>query len=113
MPALQFGDLVVLPNLGEPVSPASDLVFAFEAFAEPGAGPTESSVVVMQDGHPASAPVTLQLSPAKDSGRIAYVGHIPIGMLAPGAYDLVLTLRQGTMTLTRITTFTVQGAAGQ
>ena len=25
MPALQFGDLVVLPNLGEPVSPASDL----------------------------------------------------------------------------------------
>jgi hypothetical protein len=113
MPALQFGDLVVLPNLGEPVSPASDLVFAFEAFAEPGAGPTESSVVVMQDGHPASAPVTLQLSPAKDSGRIAYVGHIPIGMLAPGAYDLVLALRQGTMTLTRITTFTVQGAAGQ
>jgi hypothetical protein len=34
MPALQFGDLVVLPNLGEPLSPASDLVFAFEAFAE-------------------------------------------------------------------------------
>jgi hypothetical protein len=83
MPALQFGDLVVLPNLGEPVSPASDLVFAFEAFAEPGAGATESSVVVMQDGHPASTPVTLQLSPARDSGRIAYVGHIPIGMLAP------------------------------
>jgi hypothetical protein len=34
MPALRFGDLVVLPNLGEPVSPASDLVFAFEAVAE-------------------------------------------------------------------------------
>ena len=113
MPALQFGDLVVLPNLGEPLSPASDLVFAFEAFAETGAGPTEGSVTVMQDGHPASAPVTLQLSPAKDSGRITYVGHIPIGMLAPATYDLVLTLRQGTMTVTRTTTFTVQGAVGQ
>ena len=113
MPALQFGDLVVLPNLGEPLSPASDLVFAFEAFAEPGAGPTEGSVTVMQDGHPASAPVTLQLSPAKDSGRISYVGHIPIGMLAPATYDLVLTLRQATMTVTRTTTFTVQSAVGQ
>jgi hypothetical protein len=113
MPALQFGDLVVLPNLGEPLSPASDLVFAIEAFAEPGAGPTEGSVAVMQDGHQASAPVTLQLSPAKESGRITYVGHIPIGMLAPATYDLVLTLRQGTTMLTRTTTFTVQGAVGQ
>jgi len=33
-------------------------------------------------------------------------------MLAPGTYDLVLTLRQGTRMLTRTTTFTVQGAAG-
>jgi hypothetical protein len=113
MPALQFGDLLVLPNLGEPLTPASDLVFAFEAFAEAGAGATEGSVTVMQDGHPASASVTLQLSPAKDSGRITYVGHIPIGMLAPATYDLVLTLRQGTMTLTRTTPFTVQGAVGQ
>jgi hypothetical protein len=113
MPALQFGDLVVLPNLGEPLSPASDLVFAFEAFAQPGASPTEGSVAVMQDGHPASAPVTLQLSPAKDSGRIAYVGHLPIGMLAPATYDLVLTLRQNAATLTRTATFTVEAAARQ
>ena len=113
MPALQFGDLVVLPNLGEPVSPASDLVFAFEAFAEPGAGETEGSVAVMQEARPASAPVTLKLFPSKESGRIGYVGHIPIGMLAPGTYDLVLTLRQATRMLTRTTTFTVQGAAGQ
>jgi VWFA-related protein len=113
MPALQFGDLVVLPNLGEPLSPASDLVFAFEAFAEAGAGATSGGVTVMQDGHPASASVTLQLLPAKDSGRITYVGHIPIGMLAPATYDLLLTLRQGTMTLTRTTPFTVQSAVGQ
>jgi VWFA-related protein len=113
MPALQFGDLVVLPNLGEPVSSASDLVFAFEAFAKPGAAQTEGSVALMQDARPASAAVTLQLSPARDSGRIAYLGHIPIGMLASGTYDLMLTLRQGTMTLTRTTTFMVQGAAGQ
>jgi VWFA-related protein len=113
MPALQFGDLVVLPNLGEPLSPDSDLVFAFEAFAEAGAGATSGGVTVMQDGHPASASVTLQLLPAKDSGRITYVGHIPIGMLAPATYDLLLTLRQGTMTLTRTTPFTVQSAVGQ
>jgi hypothetical protein len=35
MPALQFGDWLLLPNLGEPLLPTSDLVFGFEAYADP------------------------------------------------------------------------------
>ena len=67
---------------------------------------TEGTVAVVQDGQ--SAAVTpLQLSSRAETGRIAYVGHLPIGTLTPGSYSLVLTLRQGAATLTRTAPFTV------
>ena len=106
MPALQFGDWLLLPNLGEPLSPTSDLVFGFEAFADPRGAQTDGTVEIMQDGQSAAL-VPLQLSPRAETGRIAYVGHVPIGTLAPGSYSLRLTLRQGEATLTRTAPFTV------
>ena len=110
MPALQFGDWVLLPNLGEPLLPTSDLVFGFEAFADPSGAQTDGTIAIVQDGQ--SAAVTpLQLSSRAETGRIAYVGHLPIGALTPGSYSLVLTLRQGAATLTRNAPFTVAAAS--
>ena len=43
MPALQFGDWLLLPNLGEPLLPTSDLVFGFEAYADPRGAQTDGT----------------------------------------------------------------------
>ena len=110
MPALQFGDWVLLPNLGEPLLPMSDLVFGFEAFADPQGAQTDGTIAIVQDGQPVAL-TPLQLSSRAETGRIAYVGHLPIGALTPGSYSLVLTLRQGAATLTRTAPFTVAASS--
>ena len=110
MPALRFGDWLLLPNLGESLLPSSDLVCAFEAFADLAGAQANGTIAITKDAQPVME-IPLQVSRQPESGRIAYVGHIPIGTLPPGSYALVLTLRQGAATLTRTAPFTLSAAA--
>jgi VWFA-related protein len=118
MAALRFGDWMLLPNLGEPLVPTSDLVFGFEAFADPGGSQPEGTIAVAREGQSVAVtalPLSMNVAagleariPRPEAGRIAYVGHIPVVTLAPGSYSLELTLRQGAATLRRTAPFIVQ-----
>jgi hypothetical protein len=106
MQALQFGDSLLVPNLGEPVAHRSDLTFAFEAVTDR-ARSTEAIVTILREGT-AIASEPLVLPTPDSSGAIRYVGHIPIESLAPSTYQLTVTLRQDAVTVTRSVALTVQ-----
>jgi hypothetical protein len=88
-------DMVLYPNLGEPVSKAGKEVgFYFAAYPAQGGPPPESSIELLQDGK-LIAQLPMPLPPADASGRIQQTGRLPLGQLAPGTYDLRAVVKQG------------------
>jgi hypothetical protein len=64
------------------------------------------SLELAKDGTPvAQAPVELP-APEPD-GRIASVATFPLGSFAPGAYDVTITVRQGSSTIVEKGSFSV------
>jgi VWFA-related protein len=92
---LQVNDLVLYPNLGEPVSKsAKELGFYFAAYPVEGHGMTEAALELMQNGATV-ARLPLTLGPADASGRIQHVARLPLAQLAAGTYDLRAVVKQG------------------
>jgi len=93
---LQYGDVLLYPNLGQPLSraPGRALTFfvtAWPAVERPG---IEARVEVMRDGQRVGATRATQLRPDAD-GRIQLASSLPIEGFAPGAYELRVTLSDG------------------
>jgi VWFA-related protein len=88
-------DVILYPNLGEPVSKTSNEVgFYFAVYPAQGAPAPESMIELLQDGRRvAQLPMPLAASDA--SGRIQQVGRLPLGQLAPGTYELRAVVKQG------------------
>ena len=105
---LYVGDVLLYPRAGEPLVKAAEkeLTFAFTAYVEPGTTPT-ASVEMLRAGAPIGrVPLTLEAPDA--SGRIQQVSRLPIEALAPGAYELRVTLEgYGGQRLTRTTPFAI------
>jgi VWFA-related protein len=91
---LLVNDLVLYPNLGEPVSRASKEVgFYFAVYPGENGPAPESAIELLQDGKPvAQLPMPLA---AAASGRIQQLGRLPISQLPPGTYELRAVVRQG------------------
>ena len=92
---LLVNDVVVYPNLGEPVSKASKEVgFYFAIY--PTAGPTapEPEISLLQNGR-LLARLPMALAIADSSGRIPQLGRLPLDQLAPGTYELRAVVKQG------------------
>lgn len=91
---LLVNDVLLYPNLGEPVSKASKEVgFYFAAYPADGGPVPEAVIELMQDGKTvAQLPISLS---APVSGRIQQAGRLPIDRLLPGTYDLRAVVRQG------------------
>jgi VWFA-related protein len=88
-------DVVLYPNLGEPVSKVSNEVgFYFAVYPAQGAPAPESVIELLQDGKlVAQLPMPLAASDA--SGRIQQAGRLPLDQLAPGTYELRAVVKQG------------------
>jgi VWFA-related protein len=89
------GDLLLYPNMGEPVSKArtSELGFFFTLYPAKGQKP-QATLEVMQNGATlATLPLTLAEPDA--AGRVQQVGRLPTAALAPGTYDLRLVVTDG------------------
>jgi hypothetical protein len=96
-------DVVLYPNLGEPVSKAAKEVgFYFAAYPVQGGPAPESSIELLQDGK-LIAQLPMSLPPADASGRIQQTGRLPLGQLAPGTYDLRAVVKQGSEQVFRST----------
>ena len=100
-------DVVLYPNLGEPVSKASkELGFYFAAYPVQGGPAPESAIELLQDGkRVALFPMPL---PAADStGRVQQTGRLPLEQLAPGTYDLRAVVKQGAEQVFRSTLLSI------
>jgi VWFA-related protein len=103
---LFVGEQLLYPSMGEPFSKAAvkELPFFFVAYAAPGGTPVEATLQLASNGQKlAEAP--LELSPATPEGRIAQVSRIPVEALAPGTYELRVSVRQGAQSAMRHVVF--------
>jgi hypothetical protein len=90
---LTFGDVLLYPNLDEPISKATqkELTFYLTAYIGKDAPRPTASIEILKNGRKlAQAPAAL---PAPDpKGRIQHVGGLPLAAFSPGTYELRITL---------------------
>ena len=104
-----FGDLLVYPNLGEPIvkSTARQLAFFFTAWPSKGStAELEFTLEILQNNRQLSR--TSGHLPAPDTeGQIKYASSFPLDKFPPGDYELKVTIGEGKNTVSRSTRFTV------
>jgi VWFA-related protein len=101
---LLVNDVLIYPNLGEPVSKsAKELGFYFSVY--PARGAAAAAVLdLLTNGKPIGQ-LPLTLGSADPSGRIQQTGRLPIDQLAPGTYELHVIVSQGATRIARTATF--------
>jgi VWFA-related protein len=88
-------DVVLYPNLGEPVSKATKEVgFYFAVYPVQGGSSPESTIQLLLDGK-LVAQFAMPLPAADALGRVQQTGRLPLDQLAPGTYDLRAVVKQG------------------
>jgi len=104
---LYFGDLLLYPNLGEPLRKSADKTLSFFLTVDPvpGSAPT-ATLEILQKGQPL-AQLPMEMSKPDATGRIAHAGQLPLASFPPGQYVLRTTVSQGTQKEARDATFTV------
>ena len=104
---LCVGEMLLYPNLGTPLTAGVDkeLPFFFTVYLQAGDAAT-ASLEVLQNARPL-ARVPLQLDAPDSSQRIQQVSRIPIDQLAPGSYELRVTVRQGSTGVTHTAPFRI------
>ncbi len=106
---LHFGELLIYPNLGEPIvkSASNQLAFFFTAWPAAGsAAAPQVTVEIMQNrrrlGHRSG-----QLPAPDEQGQIKYASSIPLDKFDPGVYELKVTVGEGANSVSRSMSFTV------
>ena len=93
---LRYGDVLLYPNLGQPLRreegrPLTFFVTAWPALERP---EIDARLEVVHDGRSVAATRTTGLRPGAD-GRIQLASSLPLERFPPGAYELRLTLTDG------------------
>jgi VWFA-related protein len=105
---LYVGDQLLYPNMGEPLSKASakELGFYFVVYPSANGGDVSATLELRGNGQQlARAPLTLAKPDA--TGRITQVSRIPVEALAPGTYELLVSVEQGLHRASRTLSFRV------
>jgi VWFA-related protein len=104
-----FGELLVYPNLGEPVRKSITQQLAYFFTAWPAKGSTSGlqlSVEILQNGRSLGR-TSGQLPVPDELGQIKYASSFPLEKFQPGSYELKLTVDDGKNSISRSTTFIV------
>jgi VWFA-related protein len=105
---LAFGEVLIYPNLDEPISKSAskELTFFLTAYGGREASKPTATIEILQGGRRlAQAPAAL---PAPDaSGRIQHVGGIPLAGFPPGEYQMRVVLSDSQTLQARSVSFTV------
>jgi VWFA-related protein len=89
------GDMLLYPNMGEPVSKARNAELGFFFTLYPSNGQKlQATLEVMQNGA-TLATLPLTLADPDAAGRVQQVGRLPTAAIAPGTYDLRLVVTDG------------------
>ncbi len=104
---LLVDDLVLYPNLGEPVSrSATEVAFYFVAYPTAGGPPPNAFIELLQNGNPMTT-IPLPLRAADKAGRIRQLARLRLDRVAPGTYELRAVVSQGSVQVVRSTTLQV------
>src|SRR5215468_5777260 len=108
-PFLVGDQLLVYPNLGEPVrKSAKQMGFYFSVY--PAKGATEApklTLEVLQDNK-SVAKVPLKLSAPDANGRIQYASALPLDSLIAGSYELKISVSDGKSAVSRSASFALE-----
>jgi VWFA-related protein len=105
-----FGEALVYPNMGRPLSKVADkqLAFFFTVYpAKDASASPKLTLRVLKDGKPL-ATGSPALGQADSSGRIQYASSLPLDGFQPGNYALEITVADGHTSASRSIKFTVQ-----
>jgi VWFA-related protein len=93
---LQYQDVLLYPDLGPHLrrEAGRPLAFFLSAWPAPGRPGVDARVEVLRSGRPVAAAPPFELRPDAD-GRIGLVSTFPVDALAPGPYELRVTLTDG------------------
>jgi hypothetical protein len=104
------GDMLLYPNLGEPVRKQDTQEVGFFLTVYPGKkdADVKATLELVQNGRLlAQSPLTL--GERDPFGRVQQVSRLPIAELPPGNYDLRIVVSQGDQRLLRSTTVRIVG----
>ncbi len=106
-PPFYYGNLLLYPNLGEPVHREADSALSFYFVVYPPGGECACSarISLLKNGQPI-AEATRELT-ASHTNRLQHVGNLPIGDLPAGTYELRVTVGDSRDQQTRTAFFTV------
>jgi len=107
---LHFGEVLVYPNLGEPLRKSAIKQLAFFFAAWPAKGSTEKlklTVEVIQNGR-SLGQLPAELPAADESGRVKYASALPLDNFQPGGYELRVTVTDGQSRVIRAAQFNVE-----
>jgi hypothetical protein len=104
---LYFGEMLVYPNLGDPLRKSTAKALGFYFTARGPANARKAHLEVVRDGQ-VTAAMPLQLSAPDATGLIQHAGTLALDGFVPGTYEMRVALLAGTERLaSRTTTFTV------
>jgi VWFA-related protein len=103
-----FGDLVVYPNLGEPIAKsAKQLAFFFTAWPSKGSTASlEFTLEILQNNRQLTR-TSAKLPAPEREGQIKYASSFPLDKFQPGVFELKVTIGDGKNTVSRSTQFVV------
>jgi VWFA-related protein len=107
---LHFGEVVVYPNLGEPLRKSVTKQLAFFFTAWPVQGSTEKlklTVEVVQNGR-SLGQIPAELPAADEQGRVKYASALPLDNFQPGSYELRVTVKDGQGSVVRAAQFNLE-----
>jgi VWFA-related protein len=97
------GDMLLYPNLGEPVRKSASPEIGFFLTVYAAKGPkAEARLELVQNGRTVAA-LPLPLEQPDSAGRIQQVGRLPTAALPAGTYDLRVIITQGSQQIVRST----------
>lgn len=105
-----IGEVLVYPNLGEPVSKSvnKQVGFYFTIYSATGSNGTPKLLLEVFQGGKSVAKVPLKLTPPDEKGRIQYASALPLDSLGPGTYELRVSVSDAKGTISRSTAFTLE-----
>ncbi len=108
-PFLVGDQLMVYPNLGEPVrKSAKQMGFYFNVYTAKGAAEAPTLTLEVLQNNKSVARVPLKLSAPDAKGRIQYASALPLDSLNPGSYELKISVSDAKGTVSRSASFTLE-----
>jgi VWFA-related protein len=106
----QIGEVLIYPNLGEPIrkSVNQQMGFYFNVYPAKGLSDLPQLTLELLQTDKSIAKIPLKLAAPDKDGRIQYASALPLGSLSPGSYQLKITVSDAKDTVSRSTAFILE-----